>query len=242
MGQRTPVYLDDDLHTAAKASGVPLAEFVRCGLATSTAPRGSPGSGRSSPRHPGRRRAEPRRPVRRPRMLPARHPQIRVRQLPLCTACAAALIGETCQRELPPGRSQGPPAPQERPTATRPPRQANPAERSRTISPAGGSDLRRHLAGGSWVDALGLGQVGLRAGLRETAGGGNGLSQARRIPIEVPEGAERGGQPAGKPAAGLRGRHSNHLHLCWSLRLAPIVPAHHGPPVKPRLRGWPAGN
>ena len=40
--------LDDDLHTAAKASGVPLAELVRCGLATSTAPRASPGSGRSS--------------------------------------------------------------------------------------------------------------------------------------------------------------------------------------------------
>ena len=38
MGQRTSVYLDDDLHTAAKASGVPLAGFVRCGLATSTAP------------------------------------------------------------------------------------------------------------------------------------------------------------------------------------------------------------
>ena len=42
-----------------------------------------------------------RRPVRRPRMLPARHPRIRAPPAPLCTACAAALIGQTCQRELP---------------------------------------------------------------------------------------------------------------------------------------------
>ena len=32
MGQRTSVYLDDDLHAAAKASGVPLAELIRHGL------------------------------------------------------------------------------------------------------------------------------------------------------------------------------------------------------------------
>jgi len=38
MGQRTSVYLDDDLHAAAKASGIPLAELVRRGLAASTAP------------------------------------------------------------------------------------------------------------------------------------------------------------------------------------------------------------
>ena len=31
MGQRTSVYLDDDLHAAAKASGVPLAELFRRG-------------------------------------------------------------------------------------------------------------------------------------------------------------------------------------------------------------------
>jgi pyruvate dehydrogenase E2 component (dihydrolipoyllysine-residue acetyltransferase) len=37
MGQRTSVYLDDDLHAAVKASGVPLAELIRRGLGT-TAP------------------------------------------------------------------------------------------------------------------------------------------------------------------------------------------------------------
>jgi hypothetical protein len=35
MGQRTSVYLDDDLHTAIKASGIPLAEL----RASSPAPR-----------------------------------------------------------------------------------------------------------------------------------------------------------------------------------------------------------
>jgi hypothetical protein len=34
MGQRTSVYLDDDLHAAVKASGVPLAELIRRGLGT----------------------------------------------------------------------------------------------------------------------------------------------------------------------------------------------------------------
>ena len=33
MGQRTSVYLDDDLHAAAETSGVPLAELLRRGLA-----------------------------------------------------------------------------------------------------------------------------------------------------------------------------------------------------------------
>ena len=59
---------------------------------------------------------------------------------------------------------------------------------------ADGSDPRRHLP--SRVSLLGPRQVRLRAGLRDTAShDGNGLSKARRIPIEVPE---QGGQPAGK--------------------------------------------
>lgn len=37
MGQRTSVYLDDDLHAAVKASGVPLAELIRRGLVAGTA-------------------------------------------------------------------------------------------------------------------------------------------------------------------------------------------------------------
>ena len=53
-------------------------------------------------------------------------------------------------------------------------------------------------------EADGPRQVRLRARLRETTGAGNGLPQTRRIPIEMPQGAEQGGQ-----AAGLRGRHSN---------------------------------
>ena len=67
------------------------------------------------------------------------------------------------------------------------------------------------------------------------AGGGNGLSKARRIPIEVPEGAERGSQPAGSRAAGLRGRHCNHRNLCWGGLWIPD-PGADGPPRGLRLR------
>ena len=52
------------------------------------------------------------------------------------------------------------------------------------------------------MDALGLGQVCLRAGCGKRLEG-NGLSKARRIPIDVPEGAEQGGQPTGKRAGRL---------------------------------------
>jgi hypothetical protein len=36
-GERTSVYLDDDVQAAVKASGVPLAELVRRGLGTAAA-------------------------------------------------------------------------------------------------------------------------------------------------------------------------------------------------------------
>ena len=38
MGRRTSVYLDDDLHAAFEASGVPLAELIRRGLASDGLP------------------------------------------------------------------------------------------------------------------------------------------------------------------------------------------------------------
>jgi hypothetical protein len=38
MGQRSSVYLSDDLAAAVKASGVPLAELVRRGLTASSEP------------------------------------------------------------------------------------------------------------------------------------------------------------------------------------------------------------
>ena len=37
MGNRTSVYLDDDLQAAVKASGTPLAELIRRGLGANTA-------------------------------------------------------------------------------------------------------------------------------------------------------------------------------------------------------------
>ena len=55
MGQRTSVYLDDSLQAAVKASGVPLAELIRRGLAASTAavtPSTRLGRGQRIPRCP----------------------------------------------------------------------------------------------------------------------------------------------------------------------------------------------
>ena len=52
MGQRTSVYLDDDLSAAVKAAGVPLAELVRRGLAASTAPAESRTAVRDPPAAP----------------------------------------------------------------------------------------------------------------------------------------------------------------------------------------------
>ena len=92
-----------------------------------------------------------------------------------------------------------------------------------------GSNPRRHLPGR--VSLPGPRQVRLRARLRDTTGAGNGLPKARRIPIEMPEGAEQGGQPV----AGLRGRHSNQPSSVLGLRLTPIVPAHHCLPIEQRL-------
>ena len=44
MGQRSSVYLADDLAAAVKASGVPLAELIRRGLTAGTAEAAPPGT------------------------------------------------------------------------------------------------------------------------------------------------------------------------------------------------------
>lgn len=104
MGTRTSVYLDD-LKAAVKAtSDVPLAELIRRGLAADTAaaaqppapspastslaalPDGEPGKGAVCMTPPCWQR------------------DTRIyglRQLPLCTACVAALQGKTHKREPP---------------------------------------------------------------------------------------------------------------------------------------------
>jgi hypothetical protein len=107
LGQRSSVYLADDLAAAVKASGVPLAELVRRGLAASTAPAAQ---------------AAARLPAGAPSLapLPDGEPTpgtlcmgpgcfqrdtrtYGLRKLPLCTGCAAALRGETYQRPIPSG-------------------------------------------------------------------------------------------------------------------------------------------
>ena len=110
MGQRSSVYLADDLAAAVKASGVPLAELVRRGL------RREQGRG-SSPAPPSPAA------VASLAALPEGEPSdgtlcmgpgcfqrdtrtYGLRDLPLCTACAAALQGETYRREVPPGAAR----------------------------------------------------------------------------------------------------------------------------------------
>ena len=110
MGQRTSVYLDDALQSAVKASGIPLSELVRRGLAAghnqavcdtrptpATAPslaalpdgEGCPGVACAGPGCWQRDTA-----------------RYGLRRIPLCTACRAALEGGTCQREIPPGAAR----------------------------------------------------------------------------------------------------------------------------------------
>jgi hypothetical protein len=109
MGERTSIYLATDLRDAVKASGVPLAEFVRRGLAGSTAPTSqatapAPAAaslaalpdGEPSPgvvcMGPGCWQRDTR--------------KYGLRQLPLCPACAAALQGRAHQREIPPSAAR----------------------------------------------------------------------------------------------------------------------------------------
>ncbi len=108
MGQRSSVYLADDLAAAVKASGQPLAELIRRGL-------GGEEQGRRSPPAPSPPAAAASLTA-----LPDGEPSHGVvcatpscwqrdtrayglRNLPLCTACARALQGHAYRREPPPG-------------------------------------------------------------------------------------------------------------------------------------------
>jgi hypothetical protein len=103
-GERTSVYLAADRAAAVKASGRPLAELVRRGVAASTAPATQAPAPVASPAGP--------------LVLPPGEPcpgvacagpgcwnrdtaRYGLRRLVLCTACAAALQGKDCKREVP---------------------------------------------------------------------------------------------------------------------------------------------
>ncbi len=112
MGQRSSLYLADDLAAAVKASGIPLAELVRRGLDAGTAevpqspapgPAASPlgaipatGPGEPSPgvicMGPG--------------CWERNTSRYGLRKLPLCPACAAALEGKHYQRQAPPAAAR----------------------------------------------------------------------------------------------------------------------------------------
>jgi hypothetical protein len=113
MGQRTSVYLDDDLHAAVKASGVPLAELIRRGLTASTtdaqqAPVKDMVSTSCSRLHQDLRAGEPSPGAlcMGPGCYQRDTARYGLRRLALCTACAAALQGETYQRPLSPSAAR----------------------------------------------------------------------------------------------------------------------------------------
>jgi hypothetical protein len=102
MGQRTSVYLDDSLQAAAKASGIPLAELVRRGLAVGAEPATQATEQAAAPLttlpdgepSPGVACAGP-------GCWQRNTARFGLHRLPLCPACKAALEGRTHQREMP---------------------------------------------------------------------------------------------------------------------------------------------
>lgn len=109
MGQRSSVYLADDLAAEVKACGIPVAELVRRGLTAGTAAAPQPST--SSPAASSLAAiidGEPSPGV--VCMAPAcwqrNTSRYGLRRLPLCPACRAALQGETYQAEIPPSAAR----------------------------------------------------------------------------------------------------------------------------------------
>ncbi len=110
MGQRSSVYLADDLAAAVKASGTPLAELIRRGLTAGTAEVAPPAKNTliTSPSLAALPDGEPSHGAlcMGPGCFQRDTRTYGLRKLPLCTACAAALQGQVYQRELPPGAAR----------------------------------------------------------------------------------------------------------------------------------------
>jgi hypothetical protein len=110
-GERTSVYLAADLAAAVKASGQPLAELVRRGLAAGTAevtPPAAKDTLTTSPPLAALPDGEPS-----PGVLCAgpgcwerSTSKYGLRRIPLCPACRVALEGHAYQREIPPGAAR----------------------------------------------------------------------------------------------------------------------------------------
>jgi len=102
MGQRSSLYLADDLAAAVKASGIPLAELVRRGLSTDEEPQPSaPGPAASIPGAIGPGEPSPGAVCMGPGCWEKSTSRYGLRRLPLCPACAAALQGRVYQRAIP---------------------------------------------------------------------------------------------------------------------------------------------
>jgi hypothetical protein len=107
MGQRTSVYLDEDLQAAVKASGVPLAELIRRGLGAGQQPTGAVADNdNSTPAATpigaiGHGGPSPGAICATPSCWQRDTTRYGLRQLPLCPSCRAALEGREHKREMP---------------------------------------------------------------------------------------------------------------------------------------------
>jgi hypothetical protein len=109
MGQRGSVYLADDLAAAVKASGQPLAELIRRGLAAGTAEVAQPTApAPASPCLAALPDGEPSPGTlcMGPGCLERSTSRYGLRRMPLCRACGAALTGETYQRPVTPAQAR----------------------------------------------------------------------------------------------------------------------------------------
>lgn len=104
MGERTSIYLADDLGAAVKASGVPLAELIRRGLAAGTEEADSgpvaPPATTAGPVTLPAGEPSPGVICMTPRCFQRDTSRYGLRGLPLCPACAAALQGQAYERPL----------------------------------------------------------------------------------------------------------------------------------------------
>jgi hypothetical protein len=109
MDERSSVYLGNDQAAAVKACGAPLAELIRRGLAASTAevaqPPAASAADASVAAFPGGE-PSPGTLCMGPGCFQRDTARYGLRRLVLCRACAAALQGQTYQREIPPGAAR----------------------------------------------------------------------------------------------------------------------------------------
>jgi hypothetical protein len=108
VGQRSSVYRADDLAAAVKASGQSLAELIRRGLTVGASETAQLAPGPAALSLTVIADGEPSGGAicMTPGCWERNTAKYGLRQVPLCTACRAALEGRTHQREIPPSAAR----------------------------------------------------------------------------------------------------------------------------------------